>query len=73
MFSRKIISVSIYLIVVILLFVIKPNLMFNEKGEMKHFGYFINDETTIIPAILFLPIFALLLFLVTLIIECIYI
>ena len=46
--------------------------MFNSAGEMKNFGYDINDETTIIPVILFLPIFALLLFIFTLIIECIY-
>lgn len=46
--------------------------MFNSKGEMKNFGYYINEETTIIPVILFLPILALLLFIFTLIIECIY-
>ena len=72
MFSRKIISISIYLIIVILIFIIKPEIMFNSKGEMKNFGYYINEETTIIPVILFLPILALLLFIFTLIIECIY-
>jgi len=72
MFSRKIISISIYLIIVILLFILKPKIMFNSAGEMKNFGYDMNDETTIIPVILFLPIFALLLFIFTLIIECIY-
>jgi len=73
MFSRKIISISIYLMIVILIFIIKPEIMFNSKGEMKNFGYYINEETTIIPVILFLPILALLLFIFTLIIECIYI
>jgi hypothetical protein len=72
MFSRKIISISIYLIIVILIFIIKPEIMFNSEGEMKNFGYYINEETTIIPVILFLPILALLLFIFTLIIECIY-
>jgi hypothetical protein len=72
MFSRKIISISIYLMIVILIFIIKPEIMFNSKGEMKNFGYYINEETTIIPVILFLPILALLLFIFTLIIECIY-
>ena len=62
MFSRKIISISIYLMIVILIFIIKPEIMFNSKGEMKNFGYYINEETTIIPVILFLPILALLLF-----------
>jgi len=72
MFSIKIISISIYLMIVILIFIIKPEIMFNSKGEMKNFGYYINEETTIIPVILFLPILALLLFIFTLIIECIY-
>ena len=48
--------------IVILIFIIKPEIMFNSKGEMKNFGYYINEETTIIPVILFLPILALLLF-----------
>ena len=58
--------------IVILIFIIKPEIMFNSKGEMKNFDYYINEETTIIPVILFLPILALLLFIFTLIIECIY-
>jgi hypothetical protein len=72
MFSRKIISISIYLMIVILIFIIKPEIMFNSDGEMKNFGYYINEETTIVPVILVLPILALLLFVFTLIIECIY-
>jgi|694.fasta_scaffold85616_7 hypothetical protein len=72
MFSRKIISISIYLMIVILIFIIKPEIMFNSEGEMKNFGYYINEETTIVPVILVLPILALLLFVFTLIIECIY-
>ena len=59
--------------IVILIFIIKPEIMFNSKGEMKNFGYYINEETTIIPVILFLPILALLLFIFTLIIESIYV
>ena len=72
MISRKIISISIYLIIVILIFVAKPDIMFNTDGEMKHFGYYNDNENTIIPVILVLPILALLLFIFTLIIECIY-
>lgn len=58
--------------IVILIFIIKPEIMFNSDGEMKNFGYYINEETTIVPVILVLPILALLLFVFTLIIECIY-
>ena len=46
--------------------------MFNSEGEMKHFGYYNDNESTIIPVILVLPILALLLFILTLIMECIY-
>jgi hypothetical protein len=72
MFSRKIITLSIYLLIVILIFTIQPSLMFNSNGEMKTFGYYNNEETTIIPVLLFLPILALILFISVLIIECIY-
>jgi hypothetical protein len=49
----------------------QPGLMFNSNGEMKSFGYYNNDKTTIMPVILFLPILALILFIAVLIIECI--
>jgi hypothetical protein len=72
MFSRKIITLSIYLLIVIMIFTIQPSLMFNSNGEMKTFGYYNNDKTTIMPVILLLPIIALILFITVLIIECIY-
>ena len=72
MFSRKIITLSIYLLIVIMIFTIQPSLMFNSNGEMKTFGYYNNDKTTIMPVILLLPIIALILFISVLIIECIY-
>jgi len=71
MFSRKIITLSIYLLIVISIFTMQPGLMFNSNGEMKSFGYYNNDKTTIMPVILFLPILALILFIAVLIIECI--
>lgn len=46
--------------------------MFNSNGEMKSFGYYNNEKTTIMPVILLLPILALILFIAVLIIECIY-
>jgi hypothetical protein len=71
MFSRKIITLALYLLIVILIFTTQPSLMFNSNGEMKSFGYYNNDKTTIMPVILFLPILALILFIAVLIIECI--
>ncbi len=55
-----------------MIFTIQPSLMFNSNGEMKTFGYYNNDKTTIMPVILLLPIIALILFITVLIIECIY-
>jgi hypothetical protein len=72
MFSRKLITLSIYLLIVIIIFTIQPSLMFSSNGEMKTFGYYNNDKTTIMPVILLLPIIALILFIIILIIECIY-
>jgi|TARA_B110000483_G_scaffold12994_1_gene14783 hypothetical protein len=47
--------------------------MFDGDGNMKHFGYKIDNETTIIPVMLLLPLLALVLYLTVLMIELIYI
>jgi hypothetical protein len=73
MISRRIVSLFIYLIIVIIIFLTQPYVMFNKDGNMKHFGYKIDDETTFVPVILVLPLFALILYLIILIIEMIYI
>jgi hypothetical protein len=73
MFSRRIITLVIYLIMVAVIFMIQPYIMFDEDGNMKKFGYKIDNETTIIPVVLVLPLFALILYLTLLMIELIYI
>ena len=73
MFSRRIITLVIYLIMVAVIFMIQPYIMFDEDGNMKKFGYNIDNETTIIPVVLVLPLFALILYLTLLMIELIYI
>lgn len=45
--------------------------MFDSNGDMKKFGYKVDDETTIIPVMLLLPILALILYLTVLMIELI--
>jgi len=47
--------------------------MFDGDGNMKKFGYKIDDETTIIPVMLVLPLLAIILYLTVLMIELIYI
>jgi hypothetical protein len=73
MFSRRIITLVIYLIIVAIIFMTQPYIMFDEDGNMKKFGYKIDNETTIIPVMLVLPLLALILYLTVLMIELIYI
>ena len=73
MFSRRIITLVIYLIIVFIIFITQPYIMFDEDGNMKKFGYKIDNETTMIPVILVLPLLALILYLTVLMIELIYI
>jgi len=73
MFSRRIITLVIYLIIVAIIFMTRPYIMFDEDGNMKKFGYKIDDETTMMPVMLVLPLLALILYLTVLMIELIYI
>lgn len=73
MFSRRIITLVIYLIIVAIIFMTQPYIMFDVDGNMKKFGYKIDNETTMIPVILVLPLLALILYLTVLMIELIYI
>lgn len=72
MLSRKIITLLTYLIIVAIIFAIQPYIMFDKDGNMKPFGYAINDKTTILPLILFLPFLAIILYLIVLALEMIY-
>jgi hypothetical protein len=73
MFSRRIITLVIYLLIVSIIFIGQPYVMFDTDGNMKKFGYKIDDETTIMPVMLVLPLLALILYLIVLMIEIIYI
>jgi hypothetical protein len=73
MFSRRIITLVIYLLIVSIIFMAQPYVMFDADGNMKKFGYKIDDETTIMPVMLVLPLLALILYLIVLMIEIIYI
>lgn len=73
MFSRRILTLVIYLLIVSIIFITQPYVMFDADGNMKKFGYKIDDETTIMPVMLILPLLALILYLIVLMIEIIYI
>jgi hypothetical protein len=76
MLSRKIITLLIYIILLAIIFAIQPNLFFDKDGNIKCFGFDINNSDdnsiTILPLILFVPFIALLSYLIILVIEIIY-
>jgi hypothetical protein len=76
MLSRKIITLLIYIILLAIIFAIQPNLFFDKDGNIKCFGFDINNSddnsNTILPLILFVPFIALLSYLIILVIEIIY-
>lgn len=45
MYSRKYIIILIYIILVLTIFLFKPAMMFDNDGNIKHFGY--NNETNL--------------------------
>ena len=70
MIMRKTLTVLLFIIMVILLFVFQPSMMFDKEGNLKNFDY--TDEgsnTTLLPMILIVPFLALLCFLIVLLIE----
>ena len=50
MFSRRIITLVIYLIMVAVIFMIQPYIMFDEDGNMKKFGYKLRDTYGVVAA-----------------------
>lgn len=71
MYSRKYIIVVIYVILLLLIFLLKPSMMFNEKGEIKHFGYNNDNQTSLLSIELIIPILIVISYILYLIIELI--
>lgn len=71
MYSRKYIIVVIYVILLLLIFLLKPSMMFNEKGEIKHFGYNNDNKTSLLSIELIIPILIVISYILYLIIELI--
>jgi|AntRauMFilla1563_2_1112583.scaffolds.fasta_scaffold199040_2 hypothetical protein len=71
MLSRKVITLVIYLLIISLVFAIQPYIIFSKDGTIKRFGLYNDEETTVIPFFLILPIFAILAYLMVLVLEVI--
>ena len=71
MISRKVITVLIYILLVVLLFVFQPSMMFDQDGNIKVFDFETRDDTTLMPLILILPLLAIISYMIVLMIEMI--
>lgn len=72
MFSRKVITILIYIASILLLVIFQPSMMFDENGNMKTFDHELSDSTTLIPLILILPFLAILSYMLVLVLEMIF-
>lgn len=72
MISRKVITLLMYVIMVILLFIIQPSMFFDHDGNIKSFNFEVSDKTTLIPIILILPVLAIIAYLIVLVLEMIF-
>jgi hypothetical protein len=71
MFSRKIITVLLFITILLLIYIIQPYFIFNKDGTYKNFGY--NDkEQSLITVFVVIPIIAIISFIIVLSLELIY-
>jgi len=66
MYSRKYIIVMIYITLLLLLFTLKPSLLFDSNGDIKHYNY---EKNIIISIELILPILIIISFIIYMIID----
>ena len=66
MYSRKYIIVMIYITLLLLLFILKPSLLFDSNGDIKHYNY---EKNIIISIELILPILIIISFIIYMIID----
>jgi hypothetical protein len=70
MFLRKIITVFFFITILLIIYLVKPSLMFNKDGTIKEFGY--TEEKSIITIFIAIPIIAILCYIIVLSLELIY-
>jgi hypothetical protein len=66
MYSRKYIIAMIYITMLLLLFTIKPFLLFDNNGDIKHYNY---EKNNIISIEIILPILIIISFIIYMIID----
>lgn len=66
MYSRKYIIAMIYITLLLLLFILKPSLLFDSNGDIKHYNY---EKNIIISIELILPILIIISFIIYMIID----
>ena len=66
MYSRKYIIAMIYISLLLLLFTIKPSILFDKSGDIKHYNY---ETNNIISIEIILPILIIISFILYMIID----
>lgn len=71
MYSRKYIIILIYITLLLLLFLIKPSLLFDENGNIKNFGYESNNNKSLLSIEILIPILAIVSYIIYMAIDII--
>lgn len=69
MFSRLFITILLYITLIILIFIIKPSMMFDSTGNLKHFDYENSANTSLLTIEIALPFLAILCYFIVIIFE----
>ena len=69
MFSRLFLTIILYITLVILIFIIKPSMMFDTGGVLKHFDYENSSDTSLLTVEIVLPFLALISYFIMIIFE----
>jgi len=72
MISRKVMSLLIYIIIVIIAFALQPSMFFDNDGNIKTFDFEVSNKTTLIPIILVLPFLGIISYLIILVFEMLF-
>jgi hypothetical protein len=71
MYSRKYIIILIYITLLLLLFLIKPSLLFDEYGNIKNFGFESNNNKSLLSIEILIPIIAIISYIIYMAIDII--
>lgn len=71
MYSRKYIIILIYITLLLLLFLIKPSLLFDENGNIKNFGFESNNNKSLLSIEILIPILAIVSYIIYMAIDII--